>query len=124
MKYIKESHEWLEDQQLEEFIHFCRQQLGWSTTPNIHISDDHREAMFHKSMGYFNPENNEIWVLRGSRVRADWYRTLAHELVHHTQRDRGRQLDGADGSDIENEANSQAGILLREWGRRNPTIFS
>ena len=124
MKYIKESREWQEDRQLEDFISFCHQQLGWTSTPNIHISDDHGEAQFHKSMGYFNPKENRIWVLRGSRVRADWYRTLAHELVHHTQRDRGQQLDGADGSAIENEANSLAGILLREWGRRNPTIFS
>ena len=124
MKYIKESRDWQEDSELEEFVHFCRQQLGWNSTPTIHISDDHREAMLNKSMGYFNPQSNEIWVLRGTRVRADWYRTLAHELVHHHQRDNGKHLDGADGSDIENEANSQAGVLLREWGRRNPTIFS
>jgi 5,10-methylenetetrahydrofolate reductase len=123
MKYIKEHREWGEDRELTGFLRFCQQQLGYSTEPNIRVSDDHRAAVELKSMGYFNPGTKEIWVLRGDRVRADWYRTLAHELVHHAQREAGQELDGADGSDTENEANSLAGKLLREWGRRNPGIF-
>ena len=74
-------------------------------------------------MGAFHPGTGEIRVLRGNRLTADWYRTLAHELVHHAQRDSGQTLDGADGSTIENEANSQAAVILREYGRLNPQIF-
>ena len=124
MKYIKEAREWAQDQELQHFMRFCQQQLGYREEPVLVISDDHDEAVELKSMGYFNPADNTIWVLRGARTRADWYRTLAHELVHHAQRESGQSLDGADGSTTENEANSLAGKLLREWGRQSPRIFN
>ena len=123
MKYIKESSEWQATTELEQFCQFCWSKLQWSTKPVIIVTDDHAEAQDIKSMGAFNPRTGEIRVLRGARLTADWYRTLAHELVHHAQRDSGKVLDGADGSDIENEANSQAAVILREYGRLNPQIF-
>ena len=122
MKYIKESSEWQATTEVEQFCQFCWSKLQWTTKPVIKITDDHAEAQSLKSMGSFNPVTG-IRVLRGGRLTADWYRTLAHELVHHAQFDSGRPLDGADGSDIENEANSQAAVILREYGRQNPQIF-
>jgi antirestriction protein ArdC len=74
-------------------------------------------------MGYYSPAENLIWVLRGQRVPADWYRTLAHELVHWRQREQEQELDGGDGSLTENEANSKAGALLRAWGREHPECY-
>jgi antirestriction protein ArdC len=106
-----------------DFIRFCIAELGITTGPNIKIGDDHAKAQEHRAMGYYSPAENTIWVLRGQRVPADWYRTLAHELVHWRQRERGETLDGADGSETENEANSKAAVLLREWGRQNPDIY-
>ena len=123
MKYIKESNEWQATTELEQFCQFCWSKLQWSTKPVIIVTDDHAEAESVKSMGAFHPGTGEIRVLRGARLTADWYRTLAHELVHHAQRDSGQTLDGADGSTIENEANSQAAVILREYGRLNPQIF-
>jgi antirestriction protein ArdC len=105
------------------FVRFCIAELGIQTSPNIRLGDDHRKAQEHRAMGYYSPADNLIWVLRGSRVPADWYRTLAHELVHWRQRELGQGLDGADGSEIENEANSKAAVLLREWGRRDAGIY-
>jgi hypothetical protein len=123
MKYIKESSEWQATTEVEQFCQFCWSRLKWSTKPVIIVTDDHAEAGSVKSMGSFHPRTGEIRVLRGARLTADWYRTLAHELVHHAQRDSGQTLDGADGSTIENEANSQAAVILREYGRLNPQIF-
>ena len=123
MKYIKESSEWQATTEVEQFCQFCWSRLQWTTKPVIIVTDDHAEAESVKSMGAFNPRTGEIRVLRGDRLTADWYRTLAHELVHHAQRDSGQTLDGADGSTIENEANSQAAVILREYGRLNPQIF-
>ncbi|CAB4219086.1 hypothetical protein UFOVP1604_169 [uncultured Caudovirales phage] len=105
------------------FIRFCIAELEIQTGPNIRIGDDHAKAQEHRAMGYYSPADNYIWVLRGQRVPADWYRTLAHELVHWRQRELGQGLDGADGSQIENEANSKAAVLLREWGRRDAGIY-
>jgi len=46
-------------------------------------------------------------------------------MVHHKQNIEGRldNLSGKTGSDIENEANSMAGIILREYGQKNPNIY-
>lgn len=107
-----------------DFIRFCIEELEIETSPNISIGDDHAKAKQVRAMGYYSPADNQIWVLRGLRVAADWYRTLAHELVHWRQRELGQQMDGSDGSDLENEANSKAAVLLREWGRRDERIYS
>ena len=59
------------------------------------------------------------------RHQMDVMRTVAHELVHYKQdKTLGRELDGRDGSVDENEANSLAGVLLRRWGQKNPTLFT
>jgi len=52
-------------------------------------------------------------------------RTLAHELVHRKQQLEDRLYVGAgdDGSDIENEANAEAGVIMRKFGKANPIIF-
>lgn len=123
MKYLLEHHDWLGGSDLTDFLEFCKSELGYSTEPNIELSDDLDHAKQVGSMGHFDPETRVIWVYRGRRVKADWYRTLAHELVHHAQRERGSSLDGSTGSETENEANSMAGVILRAWGKRNPEIF-
>ena len=105
------------------FIQYCIDELGITTRPNIKIGDDHAKAQEHRAMGYYSPRENYIWVLRGDRVPADWYRTLAHELVHWRQRELGQVMDGSDGSDLENEANSKAAVFLRVWGREHPEIY-
>ncbi len=105
------------------FIKYCIAELGIQTSPNIKIGDDHAKAQEHRAMGYYDPTANYIWVLRGYRVPADWYRTLAHELVHWRQRELGQVMDGDDGSDLENEANARAAVFLREWGRRDESIY-
>jgi hypothetical protein len=117
------SHKVVEDPQLREFLSFCRQSFSYTSPAKIRLFDEHELSKEMKSMGAFFPDTREIWVLRGKRVRADWYRSLAHELVHHAQREKGYSLDGADGSDHENEANSKAAIALREWGRSHPEIY-
>ena len=113
------------DKGLHQFIEFCRARLGYLHKATILISDNHEKAKEMKSMAayYPDPEDNYIWVLRGKRVRADWYRSLAHELVHHSQREKGQVLDGTTGSDCENEANSRAGEFLRDWGKEHPEIY-
>lgn len=107
----------------QAFIAYCIKELKLTTAPKIRIGDDHSKAQQVRAMGYYSPAENLIWVLRGDRVPADWYRTLAHELVHWRQRELGQEMDGSDGSDLENQANSTAGVLLREWGRRYDTIY-
>jgi hypothetical protein len=123
MKYILEHRQWTEKNDLAEFMQFCKEVLEYDTDPSVKFSDDLQHAQEIGAMGYFNPETRTIWVFKGRRVRADWYRTLAHELVHHAQRERGEVLNGHTGSETENDANAKAGAVLRMWGRHNPAIF-
>ena len=106
------------------FIDYVIEYLDIQTSPNIVIGDDHAKAKEIKALGCYYPSENVIWVLRGSRVIADWYRTLAHELVHWRQRELNQVMDGSDGSDLENEANSKAAIILRNFGRSFDEIYS
>lgn len=123
MKYLLEHREWTQNSETAEFMQFCKEVLKYAEDPSVEFSDDLDHAQSVGAMGYFNPETRQIWVFKGRRVRADWYRTLAHELVHHAQRERGEVLNGHTGSETENEANAQAGVILREWGQHNPAIF-
>lgn len=78
-----------------------------------------------RSFGYYDYKNKIIVINFHKRNFADSFRTLAHELVHHKQNCENR-LDvnsGKDGSDIENEANSQAGVILRKYGKINSEIY-
>jgi len=91
----------------------------------IEISYDPTEAAEMKSFGKQTPSTGIIRVIATNRNLADVLRTLAHELVHRKQEKEGRLYNGAgeDGSDIENEANAEAAIIMRRFGKANPIIF-
>lgn len=111
---------------INEFIQFAKEKLELGEDmPDIKISYDEQEAPGMKSFGKYTPETNELRVVAINRNLADVLRTLAHELVHDKQRKAGVLKQGSSdtGSDIENEANAQAGVLMREFGQRNPIIF-
>lgn len=56
-----------------------------------------------------------------NRHPTDVLRTLSHELVHLAQSQIKplSAADGVTGSDVENEANALAGILMRLWNSRH-----
>ena len=110
-----------------EFIKFAKDRLRLIGLPfNIKLVKDGEFATTFKSFGGYDPVNNDIFVYITNRSTPDILRTLAHELVHLKQRQDGYiggPEDGATGSDVENEANAAAGILLRDFGRRNEHIY-
>lgn len=111
---------------ISEFIKFAAKELSLKQLPSgITVSYDTDKAKNNKSMGHFNPEDSKIWLYIKDRTPADYLRTLAHELVHRKQAEDNR-LDvnsGKTGSDIEDEANAEAGVLLRKFGELNNTIY-
>jgi len=52
-------------------------------------------------------------------------RSLAHEIIHSKQNEQGSLSleDGNTGSEIENQANAVAGIIMRHYGQLKPEIF-
>lgn len=111
---------------INDFIKYVDNKLELGNDmPKIIISYDKKEAGSMKSFGKYTPSENELRVVAANRNLADVLRTLAHELTHHKQYKDGKLNPNSNdtGSDDENEANSQAGILLRDFGKINSIIF-
>ena len=109
-----------------EFVKYAIKNLEIQKPPrNLTFSYDNAAAKEKRSFGYFDPNANKIWVYCGNRNMADILRTLAHELVHRKQDEDGRisYESGKTGSEIENEANAKAGILLRDFGKQHEEIY-
>jgi len=95
----------------KEFVKFTIKELGLKSLPkSIKFEGDDYSAQ-HLTFGTYNPSTDEIVVVKGQRHPIDVLRTLAHELVHHKQREDGQELNGEDGSNTENEANAKAGKI-------------
>jgi cytidyltransferase-like protein len=119
---LKEGQENLE--LLKKFISFTLRELGIEGGGGkIVISKDTEKAREMKSMGLYSPQDDKIWVYTGNRNMADICRTVSHELVHLSQKQKGQNLDGTTGSDTENEANATAGKIMRKFAQTHPMIF-
>ena len=111
---------------LKRFIGFAIKELGIQKPPSgLTLSRDNSKARTRHTFGTFNPDNDKIWLYVKNRNMADLLRTLAHELVHRKQAEDGRidYNSGETGSEIENEANAMAGVLLRKFGKQNEEIY-
>lgn len=112
------------DEIINKFIQEVTEYLD-IPSDKIEISYDPDEAKEMRSFGVHTPSDGIIRVVAANRNLADVLRTLAHELVHRQQGINGKLYAGAgeDGSDIENEANSVAAVIMRKFGKANPIIF-
>jgi len=115
------------EKKIEIIDKFIREVCEYLDIPNdkIEISYDPSEAREMASFGKHIPSTGIIRIVAANRNLADILRTLAHELVHRKQEKDGKLYDGAgeDGTDIENEANAEAAIIMRKFGKANPIIF-
>lgn len=108
-----------------DFVKYASNHLELEDSPKITISYDENEAPEMKSFGLFTPSESTIRVVAVNRNLADVLRTLAHEMVHFKQNKEGRLDNNSNdtGSEIENEANALAAVMMREYGAQNPIIF-
>jgi len=119
----------LKDEQIDtiaEFIKYAVKVLELQSLPSsLTLSYDTKQAKTRHTFGYFDPSTNKIWLYVKDRNVADILRTLAHELIHRKQAEQGRiEMNSGDtGSEIENEANAMAGVLLRNFGKINNGIY-
>ncbi len=110
---------------IKDFVDFASGELQLSDIPKIHVINSPDFTQKWKSFGGYQPHQNKIAVVIKGRGLADILRTLAHEMVH-AQQMQLNKLDvssGETGSPVENEANALAGILMRNYGQKNPMIF-
>ena len=111
---------------IKNFMEFCADQLGIDKDISLRIRRDPQWSVRNKTFGRYNDGTKELEVGIGGRHIMDVLRTVAHELVHQKQnQDNTVPADaGEDGSEYENEANAQAGVLMRQYGKLHPELFA
>lgn len=110
---------------VKEFMKHVMAELELDNLPPIKLSDNSQEAIDMRSWGGYQPSDKSIHIVIAKRHPADVFRTLAHELVHYKQ-DTERRLkpgSGATGSKDENEANSRAAVIMRNFAQAKPNLF-
>ena len=110
---------------LRDFLPFVMQELELTQLPKINLSHT-LDSGGQPSFGGFVPDSKSISLAVSGRHPVDICRTLAHELVHFKQNE-NNQLNpnsGETGSDEENEANSMAGIIMREFSKQFPDYIN
>lgn len=106
---------------VKKFLPWLQKELGIKQLPKIKLLDKPMTTSF----GSYDPETNCLYVVTAGRHPVDVLRTLAHELTHHKQNQAGilDSHSGATGTDEENEANANAGIVMRDFAKQNPNYF-
>jgi hypothetical protein len=100
---------------VQEFIKFAKNALQLKEKVSVKLLEKRHG---HMTAACYDPNTNEISIYTKGRAFADVCRSLAHEMVHQKQNELGLlEIDsGETGSDIENEANACAGIIMRNFG--------
>lgn len=109
---------------LDKFIPYVVKELELSSLPSIKLVKNDIKGE-QPTFGRYTNKAKTIELSVRDRHPIDIMRTLAHELVHYKQ-DLDNRLgphSGDTGSDIENEANAQAGIIMRNFNKKHPEFF-
>ena len=108
-----------------KFVDFVVDYLGIKTNLSLVLTTDKSDI---ETTAFYDIANKIICVYTKERAIGDIMRSIAHEMVHHIQNEngllKGDPSEGADGSNIENEANSKAGEIIRIFGKQNPEIYT
>jgi len=114
----------LSEDKIDDFVDFVSGDLELDDNFTVDITNDSDDV---ETLASYDINNNEVTVLGKNRSLPDIIRSVAHELVHHKQNERGeltgRKEEGEDGSPWEDEANAKSGEIVRRFGRNNPEIY-
>lgn len=111
---------------LLDFIRFAANHLELKSLPEFDFVFDNGRSIEQRSFGGYAPGHEHITITVKNRHIMDVCRTLAHELVHYSQ-DLKKELEdedaGSTGSPQENEANAEAAVIMRNFGKAFPDMF-
>jgi hypothetical protein len=109
---------------VDDFIEFGKKELSLGDGFRVNLTDNGDDI---ETLANYDMIDGEINVLTRDRATPDIIRSIAHEMVHHKQNERGdlrgNPEEGEDGSPWEDEANAKAGELLRVFGKQYPEIY-
>jgi hypothetical protein len=112
---------------IKQFMPFARERFGFTKPPRMFLKQDQENAR--NPLGktaYYDPDEMSITLYISGRHPKDIMRSLAHELVHHTQNCNGKfnhVSDMGEGyaqndehlREMEREAYEQGNLCFRDW---------
>jgi|TARA_B100001094_G_C18041201_1_gene725089 hypothetical protein len=115
---------------IDDFVDFVKKELKIDNDVEVKLQNDKdgikTTAVYKYKDGEDEKfEDSEIRVYTLGRALVDVLRSIAHELVHHMQNEKG-ELEGKVsnvGGPIEDEANSVAGEMIKKYGLKDPEIY-
>ena len=130
--------------QSEELFHglgqFAQEKMGFRKPPTLNLTSDNKNAS--KALGrtaHYDPQGMSVTIYTDGRHTKDILRSLAHELVHHTQNENGMLNDSGyhgqgyaqknkDLRKSEEEAYLKGNMCFRDWEdglkQDKPTIYN
>ena len=112
---------------IKQFMPFAQKQMGFDRVPRLFLKNDDNEANNPMGKtGFYDPNDEAITIYIGKRHPKDIMRSLAHELMHHTQKCNG-EFDNMENMGEEGYAQNnthlrsmeirayQASIVFRDW---------
>lgn len=110
---------------LRDFLPIAVNYLKLDHLPKIHLVKELHDTNV-PTFGRFENASREITVVVANRNPVDIIRTLAHEMAHYAQGERGElgQDSWHTGSPEENQAHEQAGVIMREFDKQFPEYLS
>lgn len=105
-----------------KFIKFVNDELSLNEPFKIKLVTQRDDTL--KTYAYYDPKTGLVKVYCKNRGLADVLRSIAHELIHHLQNERGQLNEPVPdiGGQVEDEANSIAGQLVKKFGYANPKL--
>ena len=105
-----------------KFIKFVNDELAIDQPFKVKLVTQRDDDL--RTYAYYNPSNGDVKVYCRDRGLADVLRSIANELIHHHQNQMGKLEEPTQdvGGEIEDEANSVAGQLVKKFGYANPKL--
>lgn len=111
-------------ERIEHFIKWVFKKENIHGEPPELVFADEKDSEDMHHTGWYNHEENRLWVYTGNRNLIDVLRTVAHELRHYKQGTEGRiHGHSPPGSKLERDADAQAGYLMKLYGAEHPEII-
>ncbi len=109
---------------VKNFVRFAKIKLNIRNDIPVELIYDLEFSSKYSSFACIMTDSKQIYVSVINRHPVDILRSLAHEMVHYKQMINGQSIQGSTGSHHENEANAKAGIVLRDYGKLHPELFT
>ena len=109
---------------VKDFMRFTKMKLNIRNDIPVELIYDLEFSRKYSSFACIMTDSKKIYVSVINRHPVDILRSLAHEMVHYKQIIDGQNVQGHTGSRHENEANAKAGVVLRDYGKLHPELFT